>query len=72
MDSFSNLGSFYKHPQYAFETTEASTFLAGIFNFHLDEIEVYQKEFFIYFEYRNVFSIVIVLFFLLNQIKYKE
>jgi hypothetical protein len=44
MDSFSNLGACYKHPQYEFETIEAQSFLAGSFNFQLDEIEVYQKE----------------------------
>jgi hypothetical protein len=44
MDSFSNLGNCYKHPQYAFGTDEASTFLAGSFHFKLDEIEVYQME----------------------------
>ena len=44
MDSFSNLGSTYKHPQYAYGTNEAATFLAGSFEFQLDEIEVYQKE----------------------------
>jgi hypothetical protein len=44
MDSFSILGWSYKHPQYAFGTNEAQTFLAGSHYFQLDEIEVYQKE----------------------------
>jgi len=44
IESWSNLGSDYKHPQYAFETIEAQTFLAGSYEFQLDEIEVYQKE----------------------------
>ena len=44
MDSRSNLGFTYKHPQYAQGTDEACTFLAGSFNFQLDEIEVYEKE----------------------------
>jgi hypothetical protein len=44
MDSFSNLGDCYKHPQYEYGTDEADTFLAGSHHFQLDEIEVYQKE----------------------------
>ncbi len=44
MYSYSNLGCSYKHPQYAYRTNEAKTFLAGSYNFQLDEIEVYQKE----------------------------
>jgi hypothetical protein len=44
MDSYSNLGKCYKHPQYAQGTSEAKTFLAGSYKFQLDEIEVYQKE----------------------------
>jgi hypothetical protein len=44
MDSYSNFGRSYKHPQYAFGTKEAKTFLAGSYNFQLDEIEVYLKE----------------------------
>ena len=43
MYSYSNLGSTYKHPQYAFGTNEAQSFLAGSYNFLLSEIEVYQK-----------------------------
>jgi hypothetical protein len=42
--SYSNLGYSYKNPQYAHGTTAAKTFLAGSYNFQLDEIGVYQKE----------------------------
>jgi hypothetical protein len=44
MKNYSNLGHTYKHPQYEYKTNEAETFLAGKFQFRLDEIEVYQKE----------------------------
>jgi hypothetical protein len=44
MDSYSNLGLTYSHSQYAYETNEAETFLAGSYAFQLDEIEVYQKK----------------------------
>ncbi len=44
MGNFSDLGRTYSHPQYAFETDEARTFLAGWYQFQLDEIEVFQKE----------------------------
>jgi hypothetical protein len=44
MDSYSDLGCIYKHPQYAYDTDEAKTFLAGSIRFQLDEIEIYQKE----------------------------
>jgi len=44
MKSHSDLGKSYPHPQYAYGTNEAATFLAGSFEFQLDEIEVYQKE----------------------------
>ena len=43
MDSNSNLGDAYRHPQYAQGTNEAQSFLAGSYKFQLDEIEVYQK-----------------------------
>ena len=43
MDSWSNLGHSYKHPQSAYGTNEAKSFLAGSCYFRLDEIEVYQK-----------------------------
>ena len=42
--SYSNLGTSYRHPQYAQGTNEAQSFLAGSYNFLLSEIEVYQKE----------------------------
>jgi hypothetical protein len=45
MNSFSNLGYIYKHPQYKFLTDEAQTYLAGSYHFQLDEIEVYQLKF---------------------------
>jgi hypothetical protein len=44
MDSDSYLGKCYKHPQYAFGTNEAKSFLAGSHDFQLDEIEVYEKK----------------------------
>jgi len=44
MDSWSNLGFIYKHPQYDEGTNEAKSFLAGSYNFQLNEIEVFQKE----------------------------
>jgi hypothetical protein len=44
IDSYSNLGFNYKHPQYAYETVEAESFLAGSYKFQLAEIEVYQRE----------------------------
>jgi hypothetical protein len=43
MGSVSNLGVSYSHPQYAFGTDEAKSFLAGSRQFQLNEIEVYQK-----------------------------
>ena len=42
-DSYSKFIDGYKHPQYAFGTNEAQSFLAGSYNFLLSEIEVYQK-----------------------------
>jgi hypothetical protein len=44
MHSVSNLGKSYTHPQYAYDTDEAKTFMAGSFKFQLYEIEVYQRE----------------------------
>ena len=44
MKSYSNLGDSYKHPQYVHGTNEAESFLAGSYEFQLDEVEVYQKE----------------------------
>jgi hypothetical protein len=43
-DSYSNLGYAFKHPQYAYGTEEAYSFLAGSYYFQLSEIEVYIKE----------------------------
>ena len=43
MDSYCQLGACFKHPQYAHGTNEALTFLAGSYEFQLDEIEVYGK-----------------------------
>jgi hypothetical protein len=45
MDSCSDLGCYYKHPQYAHGKNKALTFLAGSCRFQLDEIEVYQMEY---------------------------
>jgi hypothetical protein len=42
--SYSNLGFTYKHPEYAYKTSEAQSFLSGSKYFQLDEIEIYQKE----------------------------
>ena len=42
--SHSYLGQTYIHPQIAYGTNEAQTFLAGSYQFQLNEIEVYQKE----------------------------
>ena len=41
--SYLNLGNTYKHPQYAYGTNEAKSFLTGSFKYQLSEIEVYQK-----------------------------
>ena len=44
MNSYSQLGHTYLHPRYAFGTNEAKTFLAGSYQFQMDEIEVYENE----------------------------
>ena len=44
MDSYSNLGYTYTHPKYVYKSKEIVSFLAGSFQFQLDEIEVYVKE----------------------------
>jgi hypothetical protein len=44
INSSSNLEKSYRHPQYSFGTKEASIFMAGSYEFQLDQIEVYQKE----------------------------
>ena len=41
--SNSRLGVSYNHSKYTFGTNEAESFLAGLYKFRLDEIEVYQK-----------------------------
>ncbi len=41
--SSSDLGYYYKHPQYAQGTNEAQSFLAGSYQYQLDEIEFFQK-----------------------------
>jgi hypothetical protein len=42
--SNSNLGHSYVHPDYAYESNEAKSFLAGSYNFQVSEIEVYTKQ----------------------------
>jgi hypothetical protein len=42
--SYSDLGYSYNHPNYAYESNEARSFLAGSFYFLTTEIEVYTKE----------------------------
>jgi hypothetical protein len=44
MDCSSYLGYNYSHPQYEEGTNESKSFLAGSYQFQLDEIKVYQKE----------------------------
>ena len=41
--SYSNLSHSFKHPEYAASSNEAMAFLAGTFEFQLNEIEVYKK-----------------------------
>ena len=47
INSNSNLGHSYTHPDYRFETNEAKSLLAGSYNFQVSEIEVYTKEYFL-------------------------
>jgi hypothetical protein len=42
--SYSNLGHYYTHPDYAFGSYEAESFLSSSFNFQVEEIEVYSKK----------------------------
>ena len=42
--SRSKLGFNYKHPIYLYQSKEAQTFLAGAYNFAVDNIEVFCKE----------------------------
>ena len=44
MNSYTILGDTYKHPEYVQGSDQVQTFLAGSFEFQLDEIEIYQKE----------------------------
>jgi len=41
--SYSNLDHSYSHPDYAYESEEAKSFLAGSYDFQVSEIEVYTK-----------------------------
>ena len=43
-NSFSNLGTSYKHPNYTYDSVEAKSFLAGSYNFKTTEIEVFFKD----------------------------
>jgi hypothetical protein len=42
--SYSNLGCSFTHPDYAYGSNEAKSFLAGSFSFQVTEIEVYAKQ----------------------------
>jgi hypothetical protein len=42
--SYSDLGYSYSHPDYAYRSNEAKSFLAGSYNFQVTEIEVYAKQ----------------------------
>ncbi len=41
--SWSDLGDTYKHPNYAYKSNEAQSFLAGSYKFKVSEIEVYSN-----------------------------
>ena len=41
--SWSDLGDTYKHPNYAYKSNEAQSFLAGSYEFKVSEIEVYSN-----------------------------
>ena len=43
-ESYSNLGSSFKHPEHAYQSNEARSFLAGNYKFQTVEIEVFCKE----------------------------
>jgi hypothetical protein len=43
-NSRSNLGHSYTHPNYAYESNEAKSFLAGSCKFQISEIEVFTKQ----------------------------
>jgi hypothetical protein len=42
--NISDLGYHYSHPDYAYGSNEARSFLAGSYYFQVSEIEVYTKE----------------------------
>lgn len=42
--SYSNLGTSYKHPNYLYGSNESKSFLADSYYFQTEEIEVYEKE----------------------------
>jgi hypothetical protein len=42
IDSYSELGYTYEHPNYHFKSNEARSFLSGSFKFSTSEIEVFQ------------------------------
>jgi BTB/POZ domain-containing protein KCTD9 len=44
INSFSNLGHSYTHPDFVYGSNEARSFLAGSYNYQVSEIEVYTKE----------------------------
>jgi len=41
--SYTDFGYAYQHPDYQRETVKAKSILAGSFEFHIDEIEIYKK-----------------------------
>jgi hypothetical protein len=44
MDSWYRLSCTYSHPQYVYNSNEAQSFMAGSYQFKLEEIEVYERE----------------------------
>jgi hypothetical protein len=42
-NSWSNFGHYYIHPDYAYKSVKASSFLAGSYRFQVSEFEVYTK-----------------------------
>ena len=44
VESYSNLGSSFKHPTHVFQSNEARNFLAGTYKFQTVEMEVFCKE----------------------------
>jgi hypothetical protein len=43
-DSYSNLGASYSHPDYAYGSNEAKSFLAGSNKFQISDLEVFSKQ----------------------------